>query len=487
MDIKVKVDYRDLGYGGTMVEGPYSRRVKRNVVQILRFYGFSAMEEVPAMIPEGGYGRVDVVGRKGSITIGVEIVDSGDVARDAKKLVMNGYTYKYIIVLNTSRRVNEISVDGEVVKVLDPDSFEHELRRDLRVPPTHPYFTEKQEPEQDVEFVDEASSTLKELKDELRDIGLETFADDILNAIREIYISREFCAGRFKPLPVGEYTIEGISLEVLSILQRLQLVSEHRRGTGYGRKMFLSLTERGEEIGRAAVTDIINEHKSELDRLVKDYAPEVWLVLRGSLRRYPKEPHIIYELRRVGFSEEEKSPLEILTSIRIDPYTTPYTSPSPTTLFAVFASKTILRNFAINFFKQLEKLGLAVRDYLYDSKGFAFSEVYKAPREVFDYFMARVSPPAQLAQCAQKLGAYYVIAEVSRIVDAPTARKRYNELLQTLEIPEVAIAEVLADMNRRGITSRLVERPDAAPFIVLNEKAFEKYLRERIEEVAKCF
>lgn len=126
---------------------------QRDVVQILRFYGFDTREEVLARIPDGGYGRTDVVGRKGSITIGVEIVDTGDIARDAKKLVMNGYTYKYIIVLSPSRRVDKVSVDGEVVKVLDPNSFEHELRRDLRVPPTHPYFTGEQQPGQNVKFV----------------------------------------------------------------------------------------------------------------------------------------------------------------------------------------------------------------------------------------------------------------------------------------------------------------------------------------------
>ena len=68
---------------------------------------------------------------------------------------------------------------------------------------------------------------------------------------------------------------------------------------------------------------------------------------------------------------------------------------------------------------------------------------------------------------------------------AQTARRTYEELLQILELPETAVAEVLADMNRLGITSRLVTRPDAAPFIVLNKKAFEKYLTDKITEIAK--
>ncbi len=58
--------------------------IKEKIAQILRFYGFTVKEESPAKIPEGGYGRVDVVGHKDSISVGVEVVDSGDVTRDAK-------------------------------------------------------------------------------------------------------------------------------------------------------------------------------------------------------------------------------------------------------------------------------------------------------------------------------------------------------------------------------------------------------------------
>ncbi|WP_144244809.1 hypothetical protein [Thermococcus eurythermalis] len=476
--------------------------IQKDVVQILRFYGFTAQEETPARIPEGGYGRTDVVGKKGHITIGVEIVDSGDVARDAKKLVMNGYTYKYIIVLRPSKHVDKILVDGEIVKVLDPTSFEHELRRDLRIPPTHPYFRGGLQQEPEIEIENIASSILQEIRDELYDIGLEMYEKDVFDALRRVYISGELQAEKrvgYNPaarMP-GEYQTVNIPPEVLAILEKLQLVNTQRVGTGYSRKLVLFPNERGREAGHAIVTKTISKYQDELGRLIQNYGSQIWIVLMGSLStRYPGQDdfYISYPINPmrklydgVLYKPEpyEKNPLKIMKSIYIGRSSyIRLTSPS-IALFTKFVAYTTLRDFALSLFEELERFGLAIKDYLYDSRWHPIEEVYKAPRELFEFFISRTKEPPQLAYYAQKLSAYYVIARVSEIVHAQTARRTYEELLQILELPETAVAEVLADMNRLGITSRLVTRPDAAPFIVLNKKAFEKYLTDKITEIAK--
>jgi len=349
----------------------------------------------------------------------------------------------------------------------------------------------EQPPEQSTEFTGDPSSVLKEIKDELRDIGLENFIDDILNALRVVYISKEFCAGKDNNM------IKKISPEILSILKGLNLVYESEVRTTFDRLVFMSPTSRGERIGQAIIIDAINKHKEELNKLIEEHAPKVWLILKASLKRFPPDilpPQtlIIYELERVASkSEGDKSLLEILMST----YESHLSFASeevllPETLFAKFVSKTVLGSFAINFFKQLENMGLAVQDLLYDKEGKILSEVYKAPKEVFDYFMDRVKPPDNLEQCIQRLSAYYVIAKVSRMLESnkpPDAiREEFNELLQVLEVSENTVAEVLEEMNKKRITSRLIKRPDALPFIVLNKKAFEEYLVKKIEEVANC-
>ena len=226
--------------------------VKESVVNLLRFYGFTASAEVPAHIPEGGWGRADVVGRKGNITVGVEIVDSGDVARDAKKLVMNNYDYRYIIVLRHSKKVDEVVVDRKRIKLLDIDSFEHELRKDLGVPPDYPYFSKANIEKPPEVFVGASDREINRIIEELEEYGLENFADDVLNALGMVYISRDLPVEVrvhydpvIGPTAPNEYESVNIKPQVLSILQRLNLVNISRKGTGYARKAFASPSERG--------------------------------------------------------------------------------------------------------------------------------------------------------------------------------------------------------------------------------------------------
>ncbi len=474
--------------------------VKDEIAQILRFYGFTVKEESPARIPEGGYGRVDVVGHKDSISVGVEVVDSGDVARDAKKLVLNGYALKYIIVLSPAKRVEKILINGEHVKVLDPESFEHELRRDLKIPPTYPYcMTKKPTSTPEIE-IESTTSILQEIRDELYDIGLDNFVEDVFEALRRVYISKNLQVEKrveYNPaarIP-GRYKTVDVNPEILAILERLNLVNAQRVGSGYDRKLILTPNERGENAGRAIILKRVKQHKTELSRLIEEHNHQIWITIVGSVHRLTTgEPILVYTLHPIESlydgalykpKPHDSDPLEVLQSLYPEMYTSTkpsYYSPS-VLLLASFISETTLREFAVDFYSRLERMGLAIQDFVYDSRWRPHKEVYKAPKEVFEFFLSRTSQPLQLSYYAQKLSAYYVIAKAADIA----GREFYEELLRTLEISENEIAGILSNMNKLGITSKLIERADAAPFVVLNKRAFDKYLRDRIAEISKYF
>ncbi len=276
-------------------------------------------------------------------------------------------------------------------------------------------------------------------------------------------------------------------------------MNAQRVGSGYDRKLILTPNERGENAGRAIILERIKQHKTELSRLIEEHNHQIWITIVGSVHRLTTgEPILVYTLHPIeSFYDgalynpkpHNSDPLEVLQSLYPEMYTSTkpsYYSPS-VLLLASFISETTLREFAVDFYSRLERMGLAIQDFVYDSRWRPHKEVYKAPKEVFEFFLSRTSQPPQLSYYAQKLSAYYVIAGIASIVDASTARLRYEELLRIFEIPEVEIADILADMNKRSVTSKLIERPDAAPFVVLNKRAFNKYLQDRIAEISKYF
>ncbi|ASJ10220.1 hypothetical protein A3L12_02375 [Thermococcus sp. P6] len=463
--------------------------VKREIRDILRFYGFKAEEEAPARIPEGGMGRVDVVGYKDGISIGVEIVESGDVARDAKKLAMNKYTYKYIVVLEPSKRVEEVMVGYERIKVLtSPLSFEHELRMTLAIPPTHPYYSSTKIP--DVSVLSRTSKT-QELLEELEESGLENFADDIMNSLVMIYIPELLpveirvnynpVTGPIRGRP--EYEPVNIQPQILAILTRLNLVSTHRNGSGYHRKTIAKLTSRGKEIAREIIMRRIKENKSQLEDMIRKYGNEIWIVLQGSVVDRVDWTGAIYPAE----SDEKRKDILEVAKYCGDPFIgeselSKY-APNSVVVFCEFLAKTSLRDFALRFFEKLEGLGLAVREYSYDSRMRPINLNYYAPKEVLEFFLARTSPPANFDYYVQRFSAYYVLIN-SALPTPSVARKRYEELMKALEVPERIVAEVLNDMNRRGITSRLITKKDRAPFVILDEEGFREYLRSALRLIA---
>ncbi|AMM53829.1 hypothetical protein [Pyrococcus kukulkanii] len=482
--------------------------VRDEIVNILRFYGFTAGYERPARIPEGGWGRADVVGHNGNITIGVEIVDTGDVARDAKKLVLNKYTYKYIVVLNYPKKVDVVIVDGEKVKVVDFESFEHELRRDLGIPPDYPYYSQPKVERVPEVCVQTPRDAISRVIEELQDIGLENFVDDVLDAMARIYISKHLQVEKrvgYNPAvgPIGpqEYKPVNVPPQVLSILEKLGYVQTERGGTGYDRKLIAKPTEEGSKLGHQLILERIEKHKERLYDLIRAYEDKIWIILHGSLVCEGSEKqsiqYVIHELERLydggAYLPRKRTEdlLEIASKSRIlgmSPYAIigyPCELPhSPIILlFSSFLAYSSLRELALRFFGELEKYGLAMEDYRYDSRWRPFEHVYKAPKEVFDYFTTRTEAPASLAYYAQQFGVYYILLQVSKA----TGRDLYEKLTSFLEISESMVAEVLAEMNRLGITSRLIDKPDKAPFIILDEKQFKSHIRHKLSEIAKIF
>ena len=88
---------------------------------------------------------------------------------------------------------------------------------------------------------------------------------------------------------------------------------------------------------------------------------------------------------------------------------------------------------------------------------------------------------------AQKFGVLYTILTVGNLYDPDVARREYEELLQKLELNESTVAEVLADINKRGITSRLITDPGKAPFIILDKKGFEDYIKFGLGAITEYF
>ncbi|AEC52309.1 hypothetical protein PNA2_1394 [Pyrococcus sp. NA2] len=476
--------------------------IKREIKNILQFYGFTAREEAPAMIHDkSGVGRVDVVGYKDGVSIGVEVVESGDVARDAKKLAVNNYTYKYIVVLEHSKKVGEIIVDGQKIKVLDPESFEHELRRDLGIPPTHPYYSFTKIPEV---YKPLRSGKLEELLEELEESGLENFADDVIKYLAIIYIPGRLPVKVSYPATksIGqEYKSVNVPPQILSILTKFNLVDTYGEGSGYYRKWFAYPTKKGEEIAHEIILRRIEENRHILGDMIHQHGEKIWIVLQGSVdyvagwigARYPiesiKPP--IGDLRQ---SKHEEDIVDIAEHSRLPGWGIPGILPQQVryvpdliALFCNFLARSALRDFALQFFGELEHLGLAVQEYSYTSAGEAFELDYFAPKEIVDFFLARTKPPANLSYYAQRFGAYYVLIEVGQIVHPPTARQKYEKLMRTLELPEEIVAEVLSDMNKRGITSKLITKKDKAPFIILDEKSFREYLKFGLSTIVNYF
>ncbi|WP_297500795.1 hypothetical protein [Thermococcus sp.] len=487
---------------------PYNDIIEMEVVDLLRFYGFTATAEAPVKIPEGGWGRVDVAGRKGNVSVGVEVVVTGDVARDAKKLSMNPFDYRYIIATKYPKQVDEIIVNGKRIKVVDSvRSFEHELRRDLGVPPDYPYFSKTNEEKPPEVFVGTSEREINRIIEELEEYGLENFADDVLNALGKIYISRNLPVEvrvHYNPMTgptaPNEYESVNIKPQVLSILQRLNLVDISRKGTGYARKAFASPSERGLKAGHELILKRIRDHKAELEELAREYGDKLWIILYGSL--WYTLDHFSLEVvlkeyeytpTRGGYTKED-SILKAAKNVRVlgryHYFDLDYMEPpeNPTILmFSNFLVKTALRDDALRFFSELERYGLAIQDTERNSRGEPIYDVFKAPIEVFQYLATKTKRLANLGYYAQKFGVLYTILTVGDLYDPGVARRGYDELLQKLELNESAVAEVLADMNRRGITSRLITNPEKAPFIILDRKGFEDYLKFSLATISDYF
>ncbi|NJF25361.1 hypothetical protein E3E29_06850 [Thermococcus sp. Bubb.Bath] len=487
--------------------------VQDAVVNILRFYGFTARTEAPARIPEGGMGRTDVVGQKSNTSVGVEVVDTGDVARDANKLAMNNYDYCYIITLSPSKTVDEVVVNGKRIKVLPPELFEHELRRDLGIPPDHPYYF-SQEIEKPPEVFVEGTNEVDKVIDELQDYGLENFSNEVLDAIRRIYISgnltvevRVHYNPMTGPTAPNEYESANIKPQIVSILQRLNLITITREGTGYHRKGIAVPTERGRKVGHELILKAIEEHKPELNELIRRYGDKLWTILYGSLwynppiyvveyviaeedsifkpkaaRNLPRDDPIIEAAKRTRLLGRYN-----VYDLEYMPLQDEVAQPPVILLFSRFLVDTALREDTLRFFRELEQYGLAIVDTEYDSKGTPLYRVYKAPLEIFQYFITRTKAPGPLGYYAQRFVAFYVLLNVQEIVHPETARKVYDEMVRLLEIPDKLMAEILADMNHRGITSRLITDPTKAPFIILDEKRFKDYIKYELTTIAEHF
>ena len=396
--------------------------------------------------------RIDLYGHSNSHnkTIGIEITITSDNRKDAERLARYGFDLAYIITDNLKYET-KIKYHGKDIPIIHYNRFESELRRVLNISPSFPKFGPFEEWITKPKIIESAftESKLEKFVQVLKSSGLDEFVEDVVNLIGMLYITKEVPSmyrdsvtydiiryGGKTKRPQYESAIDP---KIINILKSFGIIFEEARGSGKLRKYFISLTDKGKEIGREIILNRINAHSKELDNVIKEFGKMSAIIVTGTLERYGKE----YVLR-LGLSNKNDlfDRLAMYATSRVIDYTV---SRAIVThgyrvelkygrkqeihpLLSLISHFIAYHDYdkSVELFSRLEKMDLAYEVPVYDSRARFIGNEVRGAVEVFEYIFSRM--PLIESDEVFDFGALTVLLALSRIKDQKLQERNSKNL-----------------------------------------------------------
>jgi hypothetical protein len=431
--------------------------------------GYKVEVEVEFKVPTG---RIDLAGRREALSLGIEISRTSPVfEKDAKKLADYPFDIRFVVVDDPKIDTADIIIEGKQIKVVNSLYFQYEFRRALNalniiLPKSFISFDEWIDSQKRREKLLVSEYDLPWLENELKSIGMKEETPEILDAIAFIYTA----GGRKIP-------VECINKKILPILRQLSIVSDDTQ-----KQYDIFLMGKYINLAKQAVRETIKDNKNKLNDFIQIIGDRAYIIAKGTtvrdgnLKLVDKEhcglkipPYVAKDLIEIA-----KGVLQYDADREADLITR----------YCYFLTYSSLYDEAVNFFSELQRLNLVAGMPCYTSGGRLYDE-YRAPAEVSDHIFDKAQYP-DLDENAGRFGLIATIADCfhpDRNLDPINTRRRFKETLRIFGIfPEIA-EEELKELNAQGITSKLIEKGEAAPFVVRDPEAFKRYLRGELEKV----
>ncbi len=480
--------------------------IQKYLSELLKYYDFTV--EIERYISPND--RIDLYGYSKSHgkTIGIEISLTSDIKKDAEKLAKSGFDLIYIIVDNPAYE-GEIECYGKRILIIHYNSFEGKLRKVLSISSVFPKFGPFEEwiRRQIPEPPPTAERKLDKFLQILKSSGLDEFIEDIKSFVAILYITREL-PSKYRNGVTYSLIHSGVKTErpqyrdtieprILSILKNFDLVLETARSSGELRKYFISLTDKGKEIGREIITDRIRENSRELDNIIKELGKMAPIIAAGTVERLAKEEIMKFKLseedvfdRLLSYAGRKVTDYVVrnkLISMGREVKLKYEREQKLHPLLSLICHFITYYNYSKSrsFFNRLEELGLAYEVPVYDSRGRFIHNEIRGPIEVSEYIL--VGNPLSENELIFEFGSLATIYAISRIKNPKSAREELENYMKFYEISLDSIKEILDELNRLGITSKFIELPDFGPFLVLDEKKFEKIIRKKLVDTASLY
>ena len=479
---------------------PLHSEIQNYLKALLEHYDFVAEKERYISPTE----RIDLYGHSNSHnkTIGIEITLTSDARKDAERLARYGFDLAYIITDNPKYET-KMTYHGRDVPIVHYNRFESELRRALNISPSFPRFGSFEEWATKPKLIEPtfAESRLEKFIQVLKSSGLDEFVEDVVNLIGMLYITKEVSSMYRDPITYDVTRYGGktkrpqyevvIDPKIINILKSFGLIFEEARGSGKLRKYFISLTDKGKEIGKEIIVNRINTHSRELDCIIKEFGKMSAIIATGTLERYAKE----YVLRLdLSNRNDLFDHLAMYATGRVIDHTVDRTivthgykvelkygrKQEIHPLLSLISHFIAYYNYdkTMEFFSRLEEMGLAYEVPVYDSRAQFTGNEVRGPVEVFEYIFSR--EPLIESNEVFDFGALTVLLALSRVKDPKVAREEFEEFTKYYEIPPDKIREILDRLNSLGITSKYIELPESSPFLIFDGEKFEEFVREEL-------
>jgi hypothetical protein len=455
----------------------------------LKYYDFNVIKEY--WVGQGG--RVDIYAYSPVFKkhIGIEISRTSDIRHDVEKLAMGSFDLRFIITDNPSYE-GKVEIRGISIPIIYYDNFENVLREVLKISRSHPRFGSletwlaSQRTSLTLQEVVASSAAPRRASEALysllEELSLEAFYKDVETLLLNTYFAGELVSRYSRTLDRYENAIDP---KLLAIVEKLKFAYEQARGVGIDRKDFLVLTPRGEDLARKLLLEKLSENKEALINTLKRWEKKAPLIAIGtlegkslSLRITNKPPleNVLSFLKRRIFYINLGYDYKLSEELRIDPLLL---------LLGTFASYYFYE-ISLKFFENLQKLGLAVKIPVYDSRGGRYSwDAYRSSFEVFSFIIKHTSHYLQFDErMLEEFGAFSIILYAGSY---RVEKHEFETLAERLGVEINLVKGILEELNRLGITSKYNERGsgDDYPFIVLEQKKFKMELTNKLVAIVE--